>query len=375
MKTSHKKVLLILLIIALVSAANLFFPVIFNNNKHLILIGFVFGILYFLLGINLKRNANDKKVLRNILIYVLIYYLFIYLLGLITGFVRTIYNYNLTNLIYNIIPSILTIIGVELIRGELIHKSNKSKLINILSCITFVLFEISLSFNGYNLTYKDSIYQFIGLTVIVSISRNILMTIIQSKTDYIPAIVYRLLMETAMFILLIQPDLGPYLNSVGLILLPGLIGIMILNMNKTIKDSPEKTKKNNRFYLALVCILLILVLLNSGLIKYQTLVIGSNSMKNFMEKGDVVLIEHLEKDERYNVKVGEILVYKYDGKIICHRVTKRLERSEQIYYKTKGDNNEKEDAIIISRDQVIGKILLRVKYIGLPSVWLSELFN
>ena len=237
------------------------------------------------------------------------------------------------------------------------------------------MFEISLSFNGYNLTYKDSIYQFIGLTVIVSISRNILMTIIHSKTDYIPAIVYRLLMETAMFILLIQPDLGPYLNSVGLILLPGLIGIMILNMNKTIKDSPEKTKKNNRFYLALVCILLILVLLNSGLIKYQTLVIGSNSMKNFMEKGDVVLIEHLEKDERYNVKVGEILVYKYDGKIICHRVTKRLERSEQIYYKTKGDNNEKEDAIIISRDQVIGKILLRVKYIGLPSVWLSELFN
>lgn len=375
MKTSHKKVLLILLIIALVSAANFFFPVIFNNNKHLILIGFVLGILYFLLGINLKRNANDKKVLRNILIYVLIYYLFIYLLGLITGFVRTIYNYNLTNLIYNIIPSILTIIGVELIRGELIHKSNKSKLINILSCITFVLFEISLSFNGYDLTYKDSIYQFIGLTVIVSISRNILMTIIHSKTDYIPAIVYRLLMETAMFILLIQPDLGPYLNSVGLILLPGLIGIMILNMNKTIKDSPEKTKKNNRFYLALVCILLILVLLNSGLIKYQTLVIGSNSMKNFMEKGDVVLIEHLEKDERYNVKVGEILVYKYDGKIICHRVTKRLERSEQIYYKTKGDNNEKEDAIIISRDQVIGKILLRVKYIGLPSVWLSELFN
>ena len=375
MKTSHKKALLILLIIALVSAANFFFPVIFNNNKHLILIGFVLGILYFLLGINLKRNANDKKVLRNILIYVLIYYLFIYLLGLITGFVRTIYNYNLTNLIYNIIPSILTIIGVELIRGELIRKSNKSKLINILSCITFVLFEISLSFNGYNLTYKDSIYQFIGLTVIVSISRNILMTIIHSKTDYIPAIVYRLLMETAMFILLIQPDLGPYLNSVGLILLPGLIGIMILNMNKTIKDSPEKTKKNNRFYLALVCILLILVLLNSGLIKYQTLVIGSNSMKNFMEKGDIVLIEHLEKDERYNVKVGEILVYKYDGKIICHRVTKRLERSEQIYYKTKGDNNEKEDAIIISRDQVIGKILLRVKYIGLPSVWLSELFN
>ena len=375
MKTSHKKALLVLLAIALVSIINFFFPTIFSNNKHLILIGIVLGVLYFILGINLGRKANDKKVLRNILIYVLIYYLFIYLLGLITGFAKTIYNYNLTNLIYNIIPSILTIIGVELIRGELIHKTNKSRLINTISCITFILFEISVSFNGYNLTYKDGIYQFVGLMVMVSLARNILMTIIHSKTDYIPAIVYRLLMETMTFILLIQPDLGPYLNSVGLIILPSAIGIMILNMNKTIKDAPEKAKKNSRFYLVLVCILLILVLLNSGLLKYHTLVIGSNSMKNFMEKGDVVLIEHLHKDERYTVKVGEILVYKYDGKIICHRVTKRLEREDQIYYKTKGDNNDQEDGIIISKEQVMGKILLRIKYIGLPSVWLSELFN
>lgn len=375
MKTSQKKALLIIAIILLVSIANFFFPYLFTDAKHLIFIGISLVLLYFLLGINFAREANDKLVLRNMLIYILAYYLLIYLLGLLTGFVKTVYNYNLNNLLYNILPSILMIVGVELIRSELIDKTNKNKLVIVLSCITFIVFEVSLNFTGYNLGYKDGVYEFIGLLILVSLTKNILMSIIHVKTDYIPAIVYRLLIETATFILLIQPNLGPYLSSVGLIILPGMIGMMILNMNKTIKDSPKKAKKNSKLYLILVIILLVLVLLNSGLVKFHTLVIGSNSMKNFMEKGDVVLIMHLNNEEKKNVKVGEILVYRYDGKIICHRVTKRLKRDTDVYYKTKGDANAQEDAIVISRQQIMGKILLRFKYIGLPSVWLSELFN
>ena len=374
MKTSHKKALLIIAIILLVSIANFFFPSIFSDNKHLILIGVVFGLTHYLLGLDFARKSSNRRIIRNILIYILIYYLLIYLLGLITGFVRTIYGFNLTNLIYNIIPSLLAIVGVEIVRYTLVQKTSKDKMIMILSCLAFIVFEVSISFNYYNFSYKDEIYQFIALLVLVSITKNILMTIIDTKTDYIPAIVYRILMETLLFILIIQPNLGPYLNSVALIIVPGLIGIMVANINKTTKDSPEKTKKNNPVYFVAIGILLILVVLNSGLIKYQTLVIGSNSMKDFMEKGDVVLITHLKGDERYNVKKGEILVYRYDGKIVCHRVTKRLNRGNAIYYKTKGDNNDQEDKVIISKDQVMGKIILRVKYIGLPSVWLSELF-
>lgn len=375
MKTSHKKALSVIMIIALVSIANFFFPFIFNNNKHLILLGLMLVLLYLLLGIDIRGKSNNRVIIRNILIYVIIYYLIVYLLGLLTGFVRTVYTYTISNLVMNIIPSIMTIFAVELLRNQLINKTNKKKLILVLSCIVFIVFEISISFYAYDLSIKDQLYKFIGLFVLTSITKNILMTVIAMKTDYLPAIVYRLLMETLEFVLLIQPDLGPYLKSVILIMVPVLVALMLINMNKRIKETPEKVKKNSKLYFILVIILSILVLLNSGLLKYQTLVIGSESMLPIIAKGDVVLIERLKNTEKDKVQIGEVLVYKYDGKIICHRVTNVLKRDNGVFYKTKGDNNENVDKIVISREQVIGKVLFQIKYIGLPSVWLNELFD
>ena len=375
MKTSHKKSIILLSVLSLFSVLNFFFPIIYSNNRYLILLGVVLIALIFLLGINLRRVSNDKTVLRNMLIYILIYYLVIYILGLFTGFVKTVYSYSLTNLIHNIIPSILTIFGMEIIRYGIINKTDKDKKINIITCIVFILFEVSISFAAYNFAYKDDIYQFIGLIVIGSITKNILMNIIYTKTDYIPGIIYRLLLETIVFVLLLIPNLGPYLKSVGLILLPSLISVMILNMNKSIIPKPKTLTKKGKLYIGLVIILLILVGLNSGLLRYRIFVIGSNSMLPKIAKGDVVFIEQLKDQKRKNVEIGEILTFRYDSKIICHRVVSKVERVDNVYYKTKGDNNSQEDSVLIPTEQVIGKVLYRIKFIGLPSVWLSELFS
>ena len=373
MKTSQKKALLIISIVALFSVLNFFIPYVFDGGKYLIVLGAVLGIVYYLLGVDFTRKANDIRILRNILIYVIAYYIITYLSGLFIGFATTIYSYSWTNLTVNIIPSILLIIAVEIIRGELIYKTNKDKLILFLSCIVFVLFEVSISFNAYDFSIQTDIYEFFGLLIIPSIAKNILMTLIHSRTDKYPAIIYRLIMEPIVYLLLIVPDFGPYINSVLLILLPILIGMMIINMEKKVQSSPGAEKKGKKAYFILIVILLLIVLVNSGLIKYQSLVIGSNSMKNYIEKGDVVLIENT-KDLR-KINKGDILAFYYDDKIIVHRIIEKANKSGEIYYRTKGDNNEKEDGIYISRNMVKGKVLGRIKYIGLPSIWLSELFN
>lgn len=373
MKTSQKKALLIISIMTLFSILNFFIPYVFAGGKYLILLGAVLGIGYYLLGVDFTRKANDLRILRNILIYVIAYYIITYLSGLFIGFARTIYSYSLSNFTINIIPSILSIIAVEIIRGELIYKTNKDKLIVFLSCIVFILFEVSISFSAYDFSIQTDIYEFFGLLVVPSIAKNILMSIIHSKTDKYPAIIYRLVMEPIVYLLLIVPDFGPYINSVLLILLPILIGIMVINMEKKVQTSPGTEKKGKRAYFILIAILLLIVLVNSGLIKYQSLVIGSNSMYKYIEKGDVVIVENTKDLSKINK--GDILAFHYDNKIIVHRIIEKSNKSGQIYYRTKGDNNEKEDGIYISRDMVKGKVLGRIKYIGLPSVWLSELFN
>ena len=374
MKNSVKKCLIIEILLGISALLNFIFPSVFNNDKQIIFLAMALLIIFFSLGIDLKRDANDKTILRNILIYVFVYYILIYLAGLFIGFARTIYSYTFSNLINNIIPLFITIVLVEIIRNQLIKKTDKSKIILVTSAILFVIFEASVNFHAYKLTVKDDIYKYIGLVVLASITKNILMTVLNTKTDFIPGAVYRLIMEELIYVVIIVPNLGPYLESVALIILPVLISFMIINLQKKL-SKPKDKKRLNKIYILVTAILLVLVLLNSGLIKYQIMVIGSNSMKEYMEKGDVILLERLNGPEKNSVQKGEILVFRYDGKIITHRVTKREERPEQVYYRTKGDNNNQEDNTLIDNEKVVGKVLFRIKSVGLPSIWLSELFD
>ena len=360
-------------IMTLFSILNFFIPSVFAGGKYLILLGAMLGVLYYLMGVNFSRKSNDIIVIRNILIYVITYYLLIYLSGLFIGFIRTIYSYSWSNFTINVIPSILSIIAVEIIRGELIFKTNKSKLIVVLSCIAFILFEISVNFAAYDLSFQDNIYQFFGLLIVPSIAKNMLMSILHTKTDKYPPIVYRISIETVEFFLLIEPNTGPYIKSVLLILLPIVIGLMIVNMEKRVQTGPKKSKKNRKLYIILIAFLLFIVLINSGMLKYQSLVIGSNSMKDYMEKGDVILVEQTNDPKKY--KIGDIMAFHYDNKIVVHRIIIKENRDGVYYFKTKGDNNEKEDAVYISTNMIKGKVLGRIKFIGLPSVWLSELFK
>ena len=159
MKTSVKKSLVIEIFLVIASILNFIFPKIFDHELYVVFLLVALGIVYATLGIDIKRNANDRKIMRNMLIYILVYYLVIYLFGLYIGFARTIYSYSFTNLTKNILPTFITILLVELIRHELINKTNKDKLIMVSSCITFILFEISKNFQAYNMEAKDEVYK------------------------------------------------------------------------------------------------------------------------------------------------------------------------------------------------------------------------
>ena len=45
------------------------------------------------------------------------------------------------------------------------------------------------------------------------------------------------------------------------------------------------------------------------------------------------------------------------------------------YFYTKGDNNENKDNYIIYPDTILGDVKVKIPYIGLPTVWLNQLFE
>lgn len=376
MKESSKRILTIEIIMLIVSILNFFFPFLFSNYKYIFFMIALLVITYFQMGMDLNKSVREKNVLKNILIILMIYFLLTYLFGLMIGFSRTIYKLNLSNLLKNIIPDLIFIFLCEILRFQLVRKANKNTKLIVLSAIAISIFEISINFIAFDLSYADGVYEFIGIGILSVICKNILLTILAKFADYVNAIFYRIVSEIYIYIVPIVPALGPYLTSVFNIILPILISITTINeTRKKINEKPKNKNKANALASIVIVFLLILVGLNSGFFRYQTLVVGSNSMKNYMEKGDVILIKRLKTREKNSVEIGEILVFRYDNKVISHRVYDKEKRNNKVYYITKGDNNSQIDLTATEENHVIGLVKIRFKNLGLPSIWLSELFK
>ena len=86
-----------------------------------------------------------------------------------------------------------------------------------------------------------------------------------------------------------------------------------------------------------------------------------------------LILKKVDKEERKNIKVGEVIVYNSDGAYIVHRVIEKKETMTGAYlYKTKGDNNNAPDTKLVEASQIVGKFTIGIKYIGYPTVMLQE---
>ena len=372
MKKSLKQLLTIQIFMLLVIITGFFYGSIFENNLEVLFLLVSFIALYSVFKIDLKNDYKYKQILKIVITCLLFYFVFIYVAGLFTGFAKTIYTFNFNNFIYNIIPTIIYIILMECIRTIYINKSNNNKIIIILSCIIFILYDSFSKYYLYDFKVSDELYEYIGLIVLTSIARNIFLTILCSKSNVINCVIYRIITEIYIFLVPIVPNFGPYINSVLEIALPLIIGLILIRPPIRILTSPKKSKYSRTLSVVITAILLLIVLLNSGFIKYQMFVIGSNSMNTYIYRGDVIIARRTNNKEIKNIKKGEILVFRYNNKIISHRVYKIIKRNNKLYFKTKGDNNDQVDDNIVKEKDIIGTVSFRIKYIGLPSIWLRE---
>ena len=376
MKLSVKKILTIEIIMLITILSVFFVPYLFEKERYIVFLLLVGVATYFSVGFDFSRHRKEKDVLKSLIIYLAFFFLLSYLSGVFIGFNRTIYSFGLTNLVNNIGPTVVLVLLSEILRYQFIKKSNRDKKIVILTTIVFILLDVSIAFTYYNLSVQAQLYEFMGLIVLCGIAKNILATIMTLKCDYTIPIVYRLVMELYEFIIPIIPGFGPYIKSVLMIIYPTILTFLFYDGDKIkLKQKPVDIEKNKAVFIVVIVVLLMIVGLNSGFFKYQSLVIGSDSMKTYISKGDVVLIRKMSKEEQMNLKKGDILAFNNGSKIIVHRIYKAIKKKDDIYFITKGDNNNQADQGVVEPGNVVGKVILRIKKVGLPSIWLSELFN
>ena len=105
---------------------------------------------------------------------------------------------------------------------------------------------------------------------------------------------------------------------------------------------------------------------------YKPLIVGSNSMEDVFEVGDLTISLEVEEDE---LEVGDIISF-WDSEgdtVITHRIAEiTTEENGETIYITKGDMNDEVDEEAVTFSQIEGKYVWHIKYIGKIILWLQE---
>ena len=376
MKHSSKIILIEIGIIL----ASLFCLFVFNINYHIylsILILLAIGLHFFLKQEKRQERFNTEIVLI-IIISILFYYAITYFLGFFLGFYYSNYSKSLIGIMTNIIYALIVIISIENIREDLIKNHAYHKSIVYLTPIICCLLEIPslINFKIYTETI-DIFYAFLTL-ILPSISKNIALTYITYKSNKNSSIIYQLLVTIPLYFLPVFPDFGEFLEIVKNMLLPIIVMILIANIINIKFDKIKNSISLAHIKLftrtintVLVIFIIIILYLTSGLFRFYSLAIGSISMTGSINKGDIVII-----DKKYkSIKKNDVIAFEEQGKIVVHRVIKVRHNTKEKSYRTKGDYNTTPDGWVVKKGAIVGKVVVKIKWLGWPTVALSELLT
>lgn len=322
-------------------------------------------------GFKKDNNYNKNSSIRIVVAKLMFFGIIAYLLGIIIGFNRG-YAYTLQSLIYGIIPIVLLTIITELLRYVLLKNTFGHKKTIIIFTILIIIINSIIKMGVVDFNYK--IFLFIVAIVLPTIAIESLCSYLVTKVGPVSGIVLKLTLGLYPYIIPIVPNLGDYIKVVIDII---IVYSTYTTINKGLLEYDKNDKYIDKFNLRLftypvIIVLIGLVILVSGIFKYQIIAIASDSMLPVFARGDGLLIEKCEIDE---IEVGDILVFENSKAIITHRVIKKEVVNNNIKLTTKGDNNKTKDDIVSTSSNVIGKAHFAIKYIGFPTIWINELFN
>lgn len=337
---------------------------------------FILFIFTFIVNYSKKiRILSKKEKMQNILAIVLVYLIIYYASGFVFGYVRSPYSHKLLPFMKNMIAFVSIIFFQEYVRQSLLP-SRQLKWYNYLFIILiFSISDLNLYSIGDNFNSLESAFEYICTFIIPTLAKNWLFTYLAFVGGYKCNLLYRIPISVTTYVIPLFPNLSWFIEAAFNLILPFII---FLNINfiqeKLVKDnSRRRLRKSNpiKQIPTIVCLLFFICFV-AGIFTYMPVAVMSNSMSNLICRGDVVIVKKLSKEDIYNLKVNEIIQYKYDSHVVIHRIIKIIDNDGERLFVTKGDYNSTPDKEPVKVEQVVGVVNIKVPLIGYPAVWFSE---
>ncbi len=374
MRSQYVKYLAIELFLILFSFFHFIFLKHLNINLYLLEILLIYVLLRVLCRIDRKENFQSRLQLLIILIVCFGYYALTYMSGFFLGFVYTTYSTRLLGMARNVFYSAAFIVLFEFMREIIIQKVRYYKSLVALSTVVITLLELLLTLSLVLFSDRKTSMELIIIFVVPCLFRNIFLTYSTYHFGKWGSILYHLLMVTTSYVLPIFPNINDYINIILLIAHPllsiYLCSSLVAYKPDTIYNARDynATIKRNKIITGVIAVILLgMIYLVSDMGRITAMAIGSGSMTGAINKGDVAILD--KKAQKY--KVGDIIAFEMNGAIIIHRIVD-INRGDRMYYITKGDANRGVDSWKVYPELIKGKCIFTVKYIGIPTVALSE---
>lgn len=327
----------------------------------------LFSLSVYLLGYrHLYKNELKSLFFKTTVMIVLGYFVLTYCLGLVVGFLKNSYTLNFVGILHNILPTLITIICIELFRYVFISANKDNKKYIYIITILLSIFEISLLIKFDTFMTISSSFKFLSITILPVIIKNIMCSYIDYYGDYKAVLFYRLIMDLYFYIVPIEPDINEFLSSILALILPFMVIMYCsryIDNEKMIKEqlSTKKVLRLSDLPLAIIFCLITCVVLGIG--PYKLIGIQTGSMSPKIKIGDAVVVD--KKCNRDELKEGDIVAYlNNDGLVIVHRIIKI--NSDKTFI-TKGDYNNVADSEYVRKEQVQGKVKFKIPWIAYPA--------
>lgn len=331
--------------------------------------------LRYVLGKQYETKKLKKEIITYSFIAVLAYIITYLISGLFITFGKNPYSRTLIGVVTNIWIFGTVIISREYIRYRLINNSyEKEKVkIAILISIVYIILDINLkTIIGADISAIFIMELFASVILPLAI-KNLLYSYMAINASYIPAIIYEIGINLYLWLSPILPN-SPWIMTAIIESVIPLILFLYIRYEKNKKDI-YRTKENlmnsdPRNIIPLSICVILAIWFAIGIFPIKPIAIATGSMEPELKVGDVAIIKKCNAND---IQEGDIIEYKMEGYTVVHRVKNKVQKKGQYIFTTKGDNNDQEDRDPVSEEQLIGKVIFKIKYIGFPAIFLHNL--
>ena len=331
-------------------------------------------VLMFTITTEIKTKKHKKPIIQYVIVAALSYSILLLVSGLFLTYGNNPYSTTFKGLMLNMYSIGLVVICTEYIRYKLINNIQKkdTKLIFVLIVIVFTVKDIDFYTlkNSLNIYY---LFKTIFITLIPNVIKNCLFTYLAIYTDCVPAIIYELLLYLIQWLSPVLPKTPWIFTSIIDSVFP-LILLLYCRYDITVKDPSSIYRYSEpiepKGTIPLVVGVVLVIWFALGIFPIKPIGVATGSMKPTINVGDLIIIKKCNAND---VKVDDIIEYKKDNYSIIHRVIDIYQEDGHFYFMTKGDNNDKSDVKPVGEKQLVGKAIVRIPYLALPTIWINNL--